>query len=181
MYGEIGNDTLWGEDGNDVIDGGDGIDVLGGGKNDDNLFGGANDDILRGEDNKDGLFGGLGNDSLYGGEGSDYLRGNVGADKIYLWEDVQSVDKIVFAVGESGKTWSTLDSVEGFKSGVDLIDLRQLGPMHFETLDYSGGGERSCYYDGRFLRIDHTGDGATDMLVEFRYMSTLTADDFVFA
>lgn len=181
LYGEAGNDTLWGEDGNDVLYGGDGIDNLGGGKQNDLLFGGTAEDILNGEDGNDILLGETGNDRMSGGEGSDRLRGGLGADKNYLWENTIAVDVIVFAPGESGKTWATMDSVEGFQSGVDKVDLRLMGSMTFEELDYTAGGKNSCYFDGHFLRIDYTGDGATDMMVEFKYMGTLAANDFIFA
>lgn len=181
MYGEAGNDTLWGEDGRDTLFGGDGVDSLGGGKNSDVLYGGTGNDTLRGEDGDDWLFGDVGNDNLSGGEGIDRLIGGAGADKLSLWENTKVVDTLIFAVGDSGKTWATMDSVEGFQSGSDKIDLRSMGLMSFEELDYLGGGRRSCYYDGKFLRIDHTGDGATDMMVEFRYMNELRASDFLFS
>ena len=181
MYGETGNDTLWGEDGRDTLFGGDGVDNLGGGKHNDLLYGGTGDDRLYGEDSDDWLFGDTGNDMLSGGEGIDRLRGGVGADKLVLYENTKSVDTLFFAAGDSGKTWATMDSVEGFQSGSDKIDLRAMGVMTFEELDYAAGGKRSCYYDGHFLRLDYTGDGATDMMVEFKYMGSLKADDFIFA
>jgi Ca2+-binding RTX toxin-like protein len=181
LFGETGNDTLWGEDGNDFLYGGDGIDSLGGGRQNDVLYGGTADDVLNGEDGNDILLGDTGNDKMSGGEGSDRMRGGLGADKYYLWENTKSVDVIIFAAGESGKTWATMDSVEGFQSGVDKIDLRNMGPMTFQELDYTAGGKNSCYFDGHFLRIDYTGDGATDMMVEIKYMATLAASDFILA
>ena len=181
MYGEVGNDTMWGDDGNDQLFGGDGNDGLSGGKHNDRLFGGNADDALMGEDGQDLIFGEAGNDKLYGGEGMDALRGGLGADRLYLWENLKMVDTIAFAAGDSGKTWATMDSVEGFQSGMDKIDLRSMGMMTFEELDYTAGGNRSCYYDGRFLRVDYTGDGATDMMVEFKYLGDLNAGDFLFA
>jgi Ca2+-binding RTX toxin-like protein len=181
LYGEIGNDTLWGEDGRDTLFGGDGVDTLGGGNQSDLLYGGTGNDTLRGENADDWLFGDVGNDNLSGGEGIDRLRGGAGADKLTLYENIKAVDTLFFAAGDSGKTWATIDSVEGFQSGSDKIDLRAMGPMTFAELDYVAGGNRSCYYDGHFLRVDYTGDGATDMMVEFKYMSTLQANDFIFA
>lgn len=123
---------------------------------------------------------GAGNDKIWSGDGDDKVMGGIGADKIYLWENAKVADTLIFAVGESGKTWPTMDSVEGFQSGVDKIDLRAMGAMTFADLDYVAGGKKSCYYDGHFLRIDYTGDGATDMMVEFKYLAGLAANDFVF-
>jgi hypothetical protein len=37
------------------------------------------------------------------------------------------------------------------------------------------------YYDGRYLRIDHTGDGATDMIIQFKWVEDMSASDFLFA
>jgi Ca2+-binding RTX toxin-like protein len=157
LYGEIGNDTLWGEDGRDTLFGGDGVDTLGGGNQSDLLYGGTGNDTLRGENADDWLFGDVGNDNLSGGEGIDRLRGGAGADKLTLYENIKAVDTLFFAAGDSGKTWATIDSVEGFQSGSDKIDLRAMGPMTFAELDYVAGGNRSCYYDGHFLRVDTAG------------------------
>ncbi len=37
----------------------------------------------------------------------------------------------------------------------------------------------SCYYDGRYLRIDANGDRATDMMVEFAWVEELKANDLI--
>lgn len=199
LYGDGGNDTLWGEQGNDSLYGGDGVDVLGGSVGDDLLDGGAGADRLMGEDGKDRLFGGAGNDNLsggngndrlygdagndtlIGGEGADHLTGGKGADLIQLWEQLAARDTLHFSFGDSGITAGTIDRVEGFVSGVDKIDLSDMGPMVFRALEFRGGGVASFFYDGQRLRFDQDGDGRTDMMVEFAWVETLRASDFILA
>jgi len=108
------------------------------------------------------------------------LTGGGGLDRFYLWENKRGTDTLVFRAGDSGMTADTIDVVEGFRSGSDKIDLRAYGPMALAQLDYLGGGQASCYYDGTYLRIDGNGDGATDMMVSFRWVSTMAAEDFLF-
>lgn len=198
-WGQAGRDRIWGETGHDTLDGGAGNDVLGGGAGRDLLRGGTGADTLSGDDQADRLeggagadllyggaandllLGGAGNDRLVGGEGGDTLRGDAGADLIQLWEERAAADVVVLRPGDSGRDASSIDRVEGFESGSDRIDLRAFGPMVFETLDFRGGGTASCYYDGHMLRIDADGDRGADMLVEFAWVETLVARDFIFA
>lgn len=181
VEGGTGNDGISGEAGNDLVHGGDGNDTINGDLGADRLEGGAGDDQINGGKSFDVLLGDAGNDKVYAGDGSDYIRGGSGSDDISLWETIQSRDTICFRSGDSGKAAATVDHVEGFKSGIDKIDLRSFAGMSFEKLDYQGGGSASCYYDGHYLRIDSSGDGATDMLVEFRWQDSLNASDFLFA
>jgi len=171
IYGEVGNDLLIGGIGNDTMGGDVGADRLEGGANNDQLSGGQGNDVMLGE---------TGNDKVSGGEGSDIIRGGFGADEISLWEQTQVRDAVFFSAGESGKTLATIDHVDGFRSGVDKIYLTGAAGMQFETLDYQGGGVKSCYYDGHYLRVDSTGDAVTDMIIEFRYLEALRVTDFVF-
>ncbi len=180
IWGENGKDRLWGESGNDTIFGGKSKDELGGGNDDDTLFGGQGNDQISGNDGNDRLTGDAGSDSLYGGNGSDTLDGGIGKDEYRLWEEAASRDTLVFKSGDSGMTTATIDIVDSFDSGSDKIDLRAFGPMTFEELDYRGGGNASCYYDGKFLRIDANGNGATDMMVAFNWTESLRAADFIF-
>lgn len=179
LFGEAGRDRLMGDSGNDAIYGGAGGDEIGGGEGNDLAYGGTGEDVLYGQDGKDRLFGGDGADTLYGGNGADTLRGDAGADAFKLWEETAARDTLAFRAGDSGRTEASIDIVEGFQSGSDKIDLRALGPMTFEKLDYQGGGDASCYYDGRHLRIDTDGNGATDMMISFKWVDTLRVDDFI--
>lgn len=199
LFGDDGADTLWADAGDDELNGGDGDDTLGGGSGADTFDGGAGIDLLYGDDGNDKMNGGDGDDRLSGGNGADCLRGGngndelkgnngvdilvggAGADKIYLWDDDGAADKIIFSLGDSGRTRATIDRVEGFTSGEDLIDLRSFAAMTFEDLDYVGGGQASCYYDGRYLRIDADGDRASDLIIAFAWVNELTAADFLFA
>ncbi len=190
IYGEEGRDNLKGDAGNDVVSGGSENDTLAGGANRDTIYGDAGDDSLSGDDGADSVMGGegtdtlwgdTGNDMLSGGEGADTIWGGAGSDQITLWESTQSRDTLVFKAGDSGKTTSTIDTVEGFDSGVDKIDLRSFDGMVFETLDYRGGGTASCYFDGTMLRIDGDGDAVTDMIIEFRWQDQIGAGDLLLA
>lgn len=189
-YGQEGNDTLNGGDGNDQLGGGTGADKLDGGRDEDLLYGDQGDDIMSGSDGNDHLWGGdgsdrldggKGNDELNGGNGADILKGDAGADVFCLWDEDGASDRVVITPGDSGRTRATIDRVEGFQSGEDLIDLRSFGPMTFEDLDFAGGGRASAYYDGHYLRIDADGDRATDLIVQFMWVNELAAQDFLLA
>ena len=181
LKGGDGNDNIHGGNDRDVVDGGSGRDTIYGGGWSDRIMGGDGNDDLAGGDGADRLIGGKGNDTLSAGEGADVLRGCAGADTYYLWDNDDARDTIVFGAGDSGRSLTTIDVVEGFTSGEDKIDLRSLGPMTLEDLDYVGGGKASCYYDGRYLRIDTDGDRASDMIVQLKWVDSLTAADLVFA
>lgn len=190
IYGEVGGDNLSGGDGDDVIyggseadvvNGGAGADTLGGDAGDDVVCGGLGSDEIDGSDGADLLKGNEGNDTISAGEDADTIEGGAGADRIYLWESEQSLDTLVFHAGDSGKTRATIDEVQGFEVGIDKIDLRDFVGMTFEDLDYTGEGTASCYFDGRYLRIDHTGDGRTDMIIALKWVGELTATDFLLA
>lgn len=190
IYGDIGNDTLAGDAGNDLVysgqgadllDGGAGHDTVSGDEGADRVSGGLGNDKVYGGDGNDALHGNAGADELSGGAGADVIAGDAGADRITLWEAVQARDTLVFRAGDSGKTLTTIDTVEGFQSGIDKIDLRSFAGMEFAELDYIGGGTASCYHDGRYLRIDGNGDAVTDMIVAFKWVADLTAQDFLFA
>ncbi len=199
LQGGDGNDVLSGDNGNDVLNGGGGDDTVYGGTENDIANGGAGNDVVYGSGGADAVQGGLGNDEVYGGsgadlvqggagidtlaggEGADTIQGDGGGDYIHLWEDVQRRDVLVFAAGDAGRSRATIDHVDGFDSGVDKIDLTAFRGMTFEDLDFSETGDPSCYFDGRYLRIDANGDGRSDMIVEFKWQDELTADDFLFA
>lgn len=190
LGGGDGNDTAAGGSGNDVIGGGSGRDKLSGGTGDDKVYGDAGGDRIHGDAGNDALYGGDGNDqisgddgsdTISGGEGGDVLNGGAGADHFQLWESVAAVDQLVFALGDSGIVAASIDQVEGFVSGHDIIDLRAFGSMSFQEIDFAGGGQASCYYDGTYLRIDANGDRANDMSVQFMWTGSLTAADFLFA
>jgi Ca2+-binding RTX toxin-like protein len=179
--GGDGADSFYGDDGRDTIKGGAGNDKLEGGRNEDRLHGGLGDDKIGGGDAADVLFGDDGRDTLSGGEGSDYLSGGKGADVFELWEGTKARDTLIFAAGDSGRTLGTIDKVNGFDSGMDKLNLSSFGKMSFEEIDFSGGGKASCYYDGKYLRIDANGDRASDMLIEFAWVDRIARTDLLLA
>jgi Ca2+-binding RTX toxin-like protein len=181
LYGGDDGDNLMGNEGRDELNGGSGRDRLEGGADNDTLNGDFGRDDLMGGDGDDKVRGGDSNDKLSGNEGRDTLRGDDGTDAMYLWENAQVRDTLVFKDGDSGRTLGNIDLVEGFVSGTDKIDLSSFGAMKFAGIDFTGGGKASCYFDGTYLRIDDNGDRATDMMVEFKYVDRLSAGDFIFA
>lgn len=190
LSGGLDSDDLDGGDGNDTLSGDEGADTLKGGSGGDALYGGADDDLLdaaggndrlSGSDGDDRLYGGGGLDTIHGGEGKDWLTGGADADVFQLWEEHQVRDTIQLRDGDSGLARGTIDRIEGFETGVDKIDLSRTAVVSFEDLDFRRDGQASCYYDGHYLRIDTNGDARTDMIVEFAWVGSLTAADFIFA
>jgi Ca2+-binding RTX toxin-like protein len=209
-YGDDGDDMLWGLDGNDTLGGSGGNDRMSGGMGNDLLYGGDGNDMIAGEygadelHGQDGndtlsagfghdrLWGGTGNDKLYagesndevsGGDGVDVIWGGKGADKLYDWEDSSATDYFIFAMGDSGTTAATRDVVEGFDSGVDKIDMRSISGLKFRDgeVTFAGGGVKSAFFNGSMLFVDGTGDGVTDMTIEFKWVSDLATSDFLLA
>ncbi|HEV2817907.1 MAG TPA: calcium-binding protein [Allosphingosinicella sp.] len=87
--------------------------------------GGAGQDVLVGGSAADSLDGGDGNDWIQGGGGADTLAGGAGADRF-----------VIAAAGDS--TAAAADTINGFESGSDKIDLRAVSPTSIE-LSTSGG------------------------------------------
>lgn len=80
--------------------GANGIDIIVGGAGDDVIYGGAN------------------SDQLTGGEGSDEITGGDGVDAIALVELVSASDTV-----KLGAVAASADTISGFDSGSDVIDL----------------------------------------------------------
>ena len=179
LWGEEDDDDLCGNEGNDRLFGGAGRDSLNGNSGDDRVYGGTARDTVIGSDGNDLLSGGAGDDSLSAGSGRDRVIGGTGADEITLWEEMQVRDVLVFRPGDSGRTAAKRDVVEGFSEDHDKIDLSAFGGLAIRREDYASGGKASAYFDGTFLRIDSDGDRATDMMIEFKWVDRLTADDFI--
>jgi Ca2+-binding RTX toxin-like protein len=106
IVGSAENNTIDGGAGDDELDGRDGLDTLLGGAGNDGLFGDADDDLLKG---------GTGNDILGGGTGADILFGEAGSDR-FLYA-IESEGELPDLGG---------DTINGFQSGVDKIDISQL-------------------------------------------------------
>ncbi|WP_314947632.1 VCBS domain-containing protein [Bradyrhizobium cosmicum] len=112
VYGGAGDDTLNGTGVNDTIFGGSGDDTLKGNNGDDVIYGGSGRDNIDGSNENDTIIGGLGPDQLAGGNGDDVFA--------YL-----SV-----ADSRAGR----FDTITGFRSGTDRIDLTAIGALGFVIL-----------------------------------------------
>ncbi len=190
MWGDVGNDVMSGGSGNDMLGGGDGRNTMSGGTGNDTMSGGKNSDVIAGDGGNDTITGGSGNDKLSGGdgadvitggEGQDWISGGAGADKLLLWNGKATLDKLIFKAGDSGISAGTVDLVDGFVHGEDVIDLTALGSLSFTTIDFIGDSQGSVFFDGHFLRIDIDGDRAVDMMIEFSWVQEMTAGDLLLA
>ncbi|WP_310619910.1 calcium-binding protein [Flexibacterium corallicola] len=130
ILGSQHDDLLRGNDGDDSLEGFAGDDFLKGGKGADQLLGGEGDDTLRG---------GKGKDHLYDGAGSDELRGGNGDDVFHFVDD------------------GTLDLIEDFELGEDLIDLSDAGISSFGELTITQDGSKDpvvIAYGNDILHVD---------------------------
>ena len=89
------------------------------------VFGGNGNDLLFGTSDADSLSGEAGDDLIEGAGGADSLAGGAGKD-IFVYE----------SVGDS--TADAFDTISGFESGIDRIDLTALAPSSV-TLQAAGG------------------------------------------
>lgn len=145
MNGDAGDDSLYGGLGSDIFYGGFQRDRLFGGAGADQLYGGYGNDTLRGGEDSDSLFGGQGNDlvdggtghdSLYGGQGNDLLRATLGDFQSCQMTGGAGADRFVIdAAGSYGSEYT----LEDFRHGVDVIDLR-LMDTSFAALVFQSGG-----------------------------------------
>jgi Ca2+-binding RTX toxin-like protein len=179
LEGAEGNDTLYGGSGNDALYGEEDADLIYADTGNDKLYGGDGNDTLAGGDDRDYVVGGAGVDNLSAGNGGDTVFGGTGRDLINLWEATAAADVVVFARGDSGRSRSSIDRVEGFDSARDKIRIDGADGMTFEDLDFRGGGP-SCYYDGRHLRVDFDGDRALDMAIELAWVDAISSSNLIF-
>jgi Ca2+-binding RTX toxin-like protein len=107
--GTSGDDTIAG-DVNDTA-----ILIINGGSGDDNITGGAGADTINGGSNDDTITGGL---------GADTLNGNAGGDTF------------VFSSGDTGIMVATADTIIGFTTNEDRIDLA----LTVDYLEADGSG-----------------------------------------
>lgn len=130
LHGHLGNDVLEGAAGDDALHGNEGNDILSGGLGHDLLHGNVGNDTLSGGAGADNLYGGEGDDSLNGGSGKDFLVGGAGNDT-YVYNNLQD------------STTNSRDTIEGFVSGHDALDLTAL---HIMMADISIQQQYGNYY-----------------------------------
>ena len=151
-----GHDDVWGGEGNDTIDGGEGNDWLRGDGGDDSISGGAGDDVI---------WGGSGNDTIDGGAGEDWIAGGSGDDSL---TGGGNADMFVFGEGHGN------DTITDFADGTDLIDVSALGITDLSGLTFTTNSSGN-------IVIDTGTDGGTIELEGVTDLTSLTAEDFIFA
>lgn len=160
LTGDRGNDWLVGGQGNDDMDGGNGNDDLTGGLGDDQISGGGGHDRMTGGRGHDLISGGAGNDRIVGGLGLDELEGGAGADR-FVFESAK----------DSAPGSDACDTIAGFRSGVDHIDLKMIdadtGHAGNQAFTFIGKAEFShdageVRFDEDVLQADTNGDGISD-------------------
>jgi VCBS repeat-containing protein len=180
LFGDDGNDTLFGDAGSDVVIGGMGNDKLDGGDGDDSLFGddGNNDIPLFGDDCNDILIGGLGDDYLQGDAGNDTLDGGAGNDTLVSDGDVDG-DGIgdTFDYNLLSDRGTTGDSISGFQTGADDLDLHDLlstfngiAPDHSNAFT---GGYLHLAQEGNNTLVQVDSDGSTGSGDSYHTLATL--------
>lgn len=171
LRGDEGNDILMGNDGNDRAYGGEGNDALIGGEGNDILRGDSGMDFLKGDAGRDQLRGGGGNDTLDGGAGRDYMEGSAGADTFLFTLTSHSV-----------RSGVQQDSIMDFETGVDIIDLSNLGFTGLATGTASAGELRIIYnsnLDRTYFRDDYGTD--FEFYLQGDFSTTISSNDFIFA
>jgi len=111
------------------------------------ISGSSVSDALIGSSRGEGIIGGGGDDIITGGGGADALFGDAGADTF------------VYAVATDSSV-SAADTIFGFVSGVDRLDLTALRTSSSARFDivYQGGSS--------FVFVDLTNDGRAEVLVQ---------------
>ena len=109
------HNRMFGNSLDNKLDGGGGIDELNGAGGNDSLLGGLGSDHLNGDSGNDTLKGGADGDFLNGGAGTDVMYGEAGKDGFLYRID----DKAELATLGG-------DTIIGFQSGVDKIELTDL-------------------------------------------------------
>lgn len=124
--GASSNFSFTGSSHADTVVTGNGVNTVNGGAGNDSLTGGASVDTIDGGAGDDTIVGNGGADVLTGGEGADTITGGTGNDTIVLTETTSAVDTVVLAT-------ASIDTITGFKSGTDKIDLSAFVASTTET------------------------------------------------
>ena len=175
-----GADTILAGAGDDNVDAGAGADVVYGGAGDDTLDGEAGNDTIYGEAGDDTILGDAGNDTIDGGEGADTITGGAGNDTISLAETTAAIDTVVLAA--TGK-----DTISGFDSGSDIIDLTtvdanfDVGDDTTTDISTAGAANSVAWDDNQILRIETDGTaadittGGTATITDFTNLTQVAA------
>lgn len=182
VFGGSGSDTFFGGKGTDVVYGGTGGNnflmagtgpaTLFGGGDGDQLFGnGTTAQALHAGAGNETLFGGSGADTFYGSAGTTQMVGGFGSDTFVAGTGSATItagltgNLFAFTDGQAGGT----ESISGFTSGRDLIDLQGYGKNEvtkaLKSQTVTSGGDT-------ITLSDHT-------TITFAGVSSLSASDFV--
>lgn len=123
-----------------------------GGQGRDLLVGNHVDNVLDGQGGDDVIKGGAGDDMLIGGLGNDTLYGEAGADTLVFAND------------------GSLDTIVGFETGVDTIDLSAVEGATADTVSYDAIAQQ--------VQIDTDSDGTADMFINVA--NTVGTEDYIF-
>jgi Ca2+-binding RTX toxin-like protein len=174
-----GDDRLSGNNIANRIDGGAGHDTI---------LGRQGNDLLEGKLGNDQLNGGFGSDTLNGGAGKDVLQGGAGAD-VFVFD----------TLGHAGRNFQSADQIVDFRSGVDMIDLREIDADTTRSgnnaFTFAEGGQFQTGQSGQIIirqfanardsqgetraLLDVDGDGQLDAMIRLAGMHDMGADDFI--
>jgi Ca2+-binding RTX toxin-like protein len=145
-----------------------------------NASGGSGNDTLIGNEAANILAGGAGNDRLSGNGGDDVLIGGAGADTL---TGGAGADTFRFTALADSSVGSGRDVITDFTSGVDRIDLQQLGATSFiGAAQFSGPAGQVRVASSALatlLEFDSNGDGVADLQIEFSGSIPIDSRDFV--
>lgn len=107
-----GNDSIVTGSGNDTVNAGNGNNTVFAGTGNDSVVTGSGNDIIDDGDGNDTVSSGAGNDQIYGALGADVIDSGTGNDQLLYRARMES------------STSTARDTVTGFTSGSDVIDIR---------------------------------------------------------
>jgi Ca2+-binding RTX toxin-like protein len=172
---------------------------LEGGNGADKFYGTNGSNELRGYAGNDFLSGRGGNDTLIGQDGLDTYFGGSGADTLFVGETgALARDRAVYsAIGDSGRTAATWDTIINFDKGTattdDRIDLSAIdantkvagnqaflwrGTANFTS---SAAGEVRLVVSGAdtLVYVDSDADSAAEMIIKVQGVTGLAKTDFI--
>lgn len=142
------------------------------------LTGNALGNSISGTSGNDTLDGGAGHDTLWGGLGKDLLKGGV---------DTQA-DQFVFRATAESAVGTNRDTISGFASGIDDIDLRAIDAnlglagnqaFVFGTQPLAFGVWSVVSGPNLLLRADVNGDKLADMEILLQGVTSVVRSDFL--
>ena len=171
----VGVRNIIGTDFNDEIFGGGNANTIYALGGDDIVFGRGDDDVIFGGDGDDTINGQGDNDRIEGGLGADVLRGSSGNDRF-------AYSSVLDSQG------ATIDEIEDFTSGVDLIDISAItsgvGTYLGEDVALTGNsGDAYLDTSSNLLNVDVDGDGTidgADLSIELAGVVDLQVGDIIF-